>query len=80
MFSVAVTGLVALCLAGPYSRLRFGFFDLFCFAAAFVGALIAPPLLERLAPLFIEIGGVETDAAGALIGCLLYDVYERGWD
>lgn len=64
--------------AGPWSRLRYGFFDLLCFGAALAGAFATPVSLERYFPLLIEIGDVPAEAAGALIGCLVYDLVEFG--
>ena len=58
---------------GFWSRWRYRFFDLFCFGAALVGAFVTPFLIERYFPMLIELGGVESEAAGALIGSLIYD-------
>jgi len=79
MFDFAISGLTALFFAGFWSRLRWGFFDLFCYVAAVAGALAVPPLLHRYFPMLIELGGVEVDAAGALIGCLVYDMSNYGF-
>ena len=73
MFDFAMTGLSAVFLAGMWSRLRYDFFDLFCFIFAFAGALLLPPLISRLFPALEEFGGAPLDAGGALIGCLIYD-------
>ncbi len=73
MFDFALTGLSVVFLAGMWSRLRYGHFDLFCFIAAFVCALALPPLIRRYFPMLEELGGAPLDAGGAFIGCLLYD-------
>jgi hypothetical protein len=73
MFDFAITGLTVVTLVGMWSRLRYGFFNLFCFATAFLFALVLPPLISRYFPLFEEVGGAPLDAGGALIGCLAYD-------
>ena len=73
MFSFALTGLTVLFLASMWSKLRYDFFDLFCFGAAFLGALIVPALVERYFPMLESVGGAPVDAGGALIGCLIYD-------
>ena len=78
MFDIAVTALVAVFFTGFWSRWRYGFFDLFCFAAALIGAFATPILIEKFFPLLIELGGVESEAAGALIGCLIYDMFNFG--
>ena len=73
MFDIAVTALVTVFCTGFWSG-GYGFFDLFCFGAALVGAFVTPFLIERYYfPMLIELGGVESEAAGALIGCLIYD-------
>jgi len=73
MFDFAITGLSTLFIASAWSKLRYDFFDLFCYIAAFVGALIVPALAARYFPMLEEVGGAPVDAGGALIGCLLYD-------
>jgi hypothetical protein len=64
---------VALFITNFWSKWRYGFFDLFCAAAAIAGAFATPLLIERYFKLLSEIGGLEAETGGALLGCLLYD-------
>jgi hypothetical protein len=73
VFGVAMTGLSVVFLAGWWSRLRYGFFDLFCFVVAFLFAVFVPPVVSRYVPLLEEVGGAPLDLGGALLGCLIYD-------
>lgn len=73
MFDFAITGLAVLFVVGMWSRLRYGFFDLFCFIVAFFCAIVLPPIISRYFPQIEEIGGAPLDIGGALIGCLIYD-------
>jgi hypothetical protein len=78
MFGVAMTGLSVVFLAGWWSRLRYGFFDLFCFGVAFISALLVPPLVSAYVPQLEDIGGAPLDLGGALLGCLIYDHFFSG--
>jgi hypothetical protein len=64
----------ALFITNFWSSWRYGFFDLLCAVAALVGAFVAPFLIEKYFKILSEVGGVEAETGGALIGCLIYDV------
>jgi len=78
ILDLALTGLTAVFIAGPWSRWRWGFFDLRCFAAAFFCAWATPLLITHYSPTLGEFG-IGGSTGGAFIGCLIYDVMISGW-
>ena len=65
----------ALFITNFWSKWRYGFFDILCAVAALAGAFVAPVIITKYFKLLSEIGGVEAESGGALIGCLLYDMF-----
>ncbi len=79
MIDVVITVATALFLTRFWSKWRYGHFDYFCAGAAIGGAFALPALAEKFVPEFADLGMMEFDAGGALVGCLIYDGLSFGW-
>jgi hypothetical protein len=70
---------ISMALAAAWSFVRFRYFDIGCAIAAFAGAFGVYYAMDEYFGLYLVANNFKALGAGALIGCLTYDLIKTGF-